>query len=106
MPPHRLLPVVALLFCAAPVLAQPGKLEPADFLLPDEAKMTPFKDRVPMAFVTSNQPEWKALAGFWTEGTRNDADPASGRSVTRRVVKIKVPLGLTQAPTVPAENPM
>ncbi len=105
MPPHRFLPVVAILLCATPALAQP-KLEPADFLLPDDAKMTPFKDRVPMVFVTSNQPEWKALAGFWTEGTQDDADPASGLKVTRKVVKIKVPLGLTQAPAVPAENPM
>ncbi|MBN9118707.1 MAG: cytochrome C peroxidase [Planctomycetes bacterium] len=105
MPAHRLLPVVVLLFCAAPTRAQP-KLEPADFLLPDEAKMTPFKDRVPMVFVTSNQPEWKALAGFWTEGTRDDVDPATGAKVTRKVVKIKVPLGITQAPAVPAENPM
>jgi cytochrome c peroxidase len=68
--------------------------------------MIPFKDRVPMAFVTANQPEWRALAGFWTETTRDDFDPATGARVTRRVVKIKVPLGLTQAPPLPAENPM
>jgi len=102
---HRLFSALALLAGAAPALAQP-KLEPADFLLPDESKMTPFKDRVPMVFVTSNQPEWKALKGFWTDGTQEDADPATGLKVTRKVVKLKVPLGLTQAPVVPAENPM
>ncbi|HEY1189502.1 MAG TPA: cytochrome-c peroxidase, partial [Gemmata sp.] len=85
--------------------AQP-KLEAPDFLLPDESKMTPFKDRVPMVFVVSNQPEWKTLKGFWTEGAQEVADPATGQKVTQRVVKIKVPLGLTQAPPVPAENPM
>jgi cytochrome c peroxidase len=90
----------------APVGTAQPKLESADFLLPDESKMIPFKDRVPMVFVTSNQPEWKALSGFWTEGTQPDTDPATGRSVMRKVVKIKVPLGLTQAPGVPAENPM
>ena len=105
MTSHRFLPVLALLLCASPAFAQP-KLEPADFLLPDESKMTPFKDRVPMVFVTSNQPEWKTLKSFWTDGTQDDVDPASGLKVTRKVVKIKVPLGLTQAPVVPAENPM
>lgn len=97
--------LVALALWASPALAQP-KLEPADFLLPDESKMTPFKDRVPMVFVTSNQPEWKALTAFWTEGTQETIDPATGAKVTQKVVKLKVPLGLTQAPPVPAENPM
>jgi cytochrome c peroxidase len=68
--------------------------------------MTPFKDRVPIVFVTSNQPEWKTLQGFWNEGTQEAVDPGSGAKVTQKVVKIKVPLGLTQAPQVPAENPM
>ncbi len=97
--------LVALVLSASPALAQP-KLEPADFLLPDESKMTPFKDRVSVVFVTSNQPEWKALKGFWTEGTQDTIDPATGAKVTQKVVKLKVPLGLTQAPPVPAENPM
>jgi len=98
-------PAFTLLLAASPASAQP-KLEPADFLLPDESKMTPFKDTVPMVFVTSNQPEWKTLKGFWTEGTQVDTDPPTGAKVTRKVVKLRVPLGLTQAPRVPAENPM
>ncbi|VTR91369.1 cytochrome c peroxidase : Cytochrome c peroxidase OS=Singulisphaera acidiphila (strain ATCC BAA-1392 / DSM 18658 / VKM B-2454 / MOB10) GN=Sinac_5068 PE=4 SV=1: CCP_MauG [Gemmata massiliana] len=98
--------VFALLASTAPATAAQPPLEAADFLLPNESKMTPFKDRVPVVFVTSNQPEWKTLKGFWTEGTQEDADPASGQKVTRKVVKLKVPLGLTQAPVVPAENAM
>jgi len=102
---HRFLFALALLVGASPAFAQP-KLEPADFLLPDESKMTPFKDRVPMVFVTSNQPEWKSLQSYWTESTQADVDPTTGLKVARKVVKLKVPLGLTQAPVVPAENPM
>ncbi|MDY3561499.1 cytochrome C peroxidase [Gemmata sp. JC673] len=117
---RTLLPVVALLAAAALALprsaAQPGTktapppgtppVEAADFLLPDESKMTPFRERTPIVFVTSNQPEWKGLKGFWSEGTQNAADPTSGATFAQKVVKIKVPLGLTQAPAVPAENPM
>ncbi len=102
---RRSLFALALFAFATPAFAQP-KLEPADFLLPDESKMTPFKNRVSVVFVTSNQPEWKALKDFWNEGTQEDADPATGLKVTRKVVKLKVPLGLTQAPVVPTENPM
>jgi cytochrome c peroxidase len=101
------LSALALLLAGTPAFAQPPREpEPADFLLPDESKMTPFKDRVPMVFVTSNQPEWKSLKDFWTGGTHEAVDPATGQKVTQKVVKIKVPLGLTQPPPVPAENPM
>jgi len=86
--------------------AQQALQDRADYLLPDESVMTPFKDRVPMVFVTRNQPEWNTLKSFWNEGTENTVDPATGATVTRKVVKIKVPLGLTTAPPVPAENPM
>ena len=72
-PPLLLAPLLTL---AAPA-AQP-KPEPADFLLPNESKMTPFKDRVPMVFVTSNQPEWKTLKGFWTDAAEDAVDPATG----------------------------
>jgi cytochrome c peroxidase len=106
MMPRRCFPALVALVALAPSGRAQPKLEPADFLLPDESKMTPFKDRVPMVFITINQPEWKALKNFWNEGTQEDVDPATGQKVTRKVVKIKVPLGLTQAPAVPAENPM
>jgi len=99
------IPLLALLVSAAPALAQP-KTDPADYLLPNEALMTPFKDRVPVVFVTRNQPEWAKLATFWNDGTEDTVDPATGVKVARKVVKIKVPVGLTTAPPVPSENPM
>lgn len=83
-----------------------GLTEPADYLLPNESLMIPFKDQVPMVFVTRNQPEWAALKTFFTDATEEAVNPATGEKVTRRVVKIKVPLGLNTAPPVPAENPM
>jgi cytochrome c peroxidase len=83
-----------------------GLTEPADYLLPNESLMTPFKDQVPMAFVTRNQPEWGGLKAFFTDAREDAVDPATGEKVSRRVVKVKVPLGLNQAPPVPAENPM
>ena len=89
---------------AAAHAAQPAvpPIESADFLLPDESKMTPFKDRVPVVFVTANQPEWKTLKSFWNEGaTQDDVNPATGAKVTRKVVKLKVPLGLAQRPWCP-----
>ena len=73
---------------------------------PDETVMTPFRDQVPIVFVTPNQPAWKTLSQFWNETTEEVIDPSSGEKVQRRVVQIKVPLGLTQAPPVPVENPM
>lgn len=108
----RLLALLLLAACSTPTLAAPPgapllqQQDPCDFLLPNESLMTPFKDRVPIVFVTRNQPEWKALKSFWNESTEQTTDPTTGAAVTRKVVKIKVPYGLTTAPSVPAENPM
>jgi cytochrome c peroxidase len=68
--------------------------------------MTPFRDQVPIIFVTANQPAWKTLKQFWNEATEETIDPTTGEKVQRRIVQIKVPLGLTQPPPIPAENPM
>lgn len=108
MTARRLLFTLALIAFTSPALAQPAipPIESADFLLPDESKMTPFKDRVPVVYVTTNQPEWKTLKGFWNDGAEEAVDPATGAKVARKVVKLKVPLGLTQPPPVPAENAM
>ena len=100
MSPHRLAALLALLTLPAAAPAAPptdNRADPADFLLPNEAAMTPFKDRVPMVFVTRNQPGWAALKSFWNDATEDAADPATGRTVSRKAVKIKVPLGLTTA---------
>ncbi|QEL18133.1 cytochrome-c peroxidase [Limnoglobus roseus] len=82
--------------------------EPLDVLLPNESIKIPFKDDVPIVYVTRNSglAEWNKLPGFWSEGTQPAVDPATGTTVTRKVIKIKVPLGLSTAPPVPTENPM
>jgi cytochrome c peroxidase len=102
---HWLLPLALLAFPAFTRAAEPP-LEPADFLLPNEAVMTPFKDRTPILFVTRNQPEWSKLTSFWNDGTQETVDPGTGEKVIRKAVRIKVPYGLTTAPTIPGENPM
>lgn len=82
--------------------------ESYDWQMPDERLMAPFKERVPIVFVTRNQNarEWDRLPGFWNEASEQVADPKTGQVVERKVVKIKVPLGLSQPPPVPLENPM
>lgn len=79
---------------------------PVDDGLPNEAKKLPFKDDARIEFVPSSAAEWKTLAAFWNETTEQATDPASGGKVAKRLVKLKMPLGLTAAPPVPAENPM
>ncbi len=102
---HALLAMLGGLLMPATVLAQATGPDP-NYLPPDPTLMTPFADQVPIVFVTRNQPEWSQLKGFWNETTEQAVDPTTGQKVTRRVVKIRVPLGLTQPPPVPAENPM
>jgi cytochrome c peroxidase len=82
--------------------------ESLDCQLPNERLMTPFKDRVPIAFVsrTQNLKEWNALPRYWNEASEKIQDPTTGAEIVRKVVKIKVPLGLTAGPPVPPENPM
>jgi cytochrome c peroxidase len=77
-----------------------------DHALPNPAWMAPFKDQAPIVFVNQNMPEWKGLKELWNEATETAVDPSTGDTITRRVVKIKVPLGLTSNPPVPPENPM
>lgn len=79
-----------------------------DWQLPNDAWKTPFKDEQPILFVTRAQDAraWDALPAFWNEATEQAVDPTTGRAVSRKAVKVKVPLGLNQPPPVPAENPM
>lgn len=108
----RIPSVLILALVAAPAFAQgdkprlAGLTDPADALLPDESLMIPFRDQVPIVFVTRNQPEWTKLGAFWNDATEETVNPATGEKVTRKAVKIRVPLGLTTAPPVPLENPM
>ena len=79
-----------------------------DWQVPNQKWMTPFKDEVPIYFVgrSQNLKEWNTLKSYWNEATEKAFDPLTGAEVMRRVMKIKVPLGLNQGPPVPAENPM
>jgi cytochrome c peroxidase len=96
---HRCL----LLFALTPVVALAA---PADDGLPNEAKKLPFKDDARIEFVPTTAAEWKTLTKFWNETTEQATDPATGQKVAKRLVKLKIPLGLSAAPAVPAENPM
>src|SRR5438874_1506101 len=105
--PRLTLPLAALLLLAAPAFGrQPPQAVPTDALLPDTSKMIPFADDVPMVFVTRNSPEWAKLTTYFTEAAEDAINPATGVKATRKVVKVRVPLGLTTAPPVPSENPM
>lgn len=79
-----------------------------DVLFPDENLMEPFEQQVPIYFVnrTLQPDEWNKLPAFWNEATEKAVHPKTGQVVERKVVKIKVPLGLTQSPPVPPENPI
>jgi cytochrome c peroxidase len=113
---------IGLLLAAWPVLVanqaggggkqQAGKslsyAEDLDWQIPNEKLMLPFKDQQPIYFVNGTQSpaEWRKLPKFWNEATEQAQDPRTGDVVVRKVVKIKVPLGLNQSPPVPAENAM
>ena len=101
----RLLSFGVVLLSMTSVRAQ-EKPDPSDYLLPNEARMIPFKDRVPMTFVTRNQPGWNNLKNFFNVVTEEAVDPDTGAKVTRKAILVKVPTGLTTAPPIPAENPM
>lgn len=79
-----------------------------EWQLPNEKVKLAFKDEVPIIYVTRGQnlKEWNNLPVFWNDASETVTDPTTGKAITRRVVKIKVPLGLNQAPPVPVENPM
>ena len=110
----RLLPSAAVLGLAAGLTAPapanpPTKTpEPHDALLPNDALRLPFRDDVPITFVarSQNPAAWDKLPRFWNETAEEVPDPATGAKVTRKAVVIRVPLGLSAAPPVPAENPM
>ncbi len=79
-----------------------------DWQIPNESWKTPFKDEQPILFLarTQNPAEWDKLPAFWNESTEKTLDPKTGVPVERNVVRIKVPLGLTQVPVSPVENPI
>ena len=78
-----------------------------DWQIANPKFMLPFAKQQPIVFVSTQNPaEWNKLKGYWNRTTESALDPETGAKVERNVVKIKLPLGLGQAPKVPAENPM
>src|SRR4051794_17190832 len=69
-----------------------------DWQVPNLKLLTPFKDELPIYFVnrTQNLKEWNTLKAFWNEDTEKTSDPLTGEPVERKVLKVKVPLGLSQ----------
>ncbi|HVK19183.1 MAG TPA: cytochrome c peroxidase [Fimbriiglobus sp.] len=113
--PTRLRPLFTswlLGFACMPAAANPPEpppvKDPLNAAIPNDALKLPFRDDGPIHFVTRNQnaAEWDKLPTYWNETTEEATDPTTGAKVTRKAVKIKVPLGLSTAPVVPAENPM
>ncbi|WP_020468987.1 cytochrome-c peroxidase [Zavarzinella formosa] len=76
--------------------------------LPNEALKRPFAEQIPMVFVSrgQNKAEWAKLPKFFNELTETALDPLTGKTSERKVIKIKMPLGLNVVPTVPGENAM
>jgi cytochrome c peroxidase len=86
--------------------AEPNNSEGLDWQIPSEKLKLSFKEDAPIVFVSRNQlAEWEKLPTFWNEGTEKIVDPRTNQEVTRRVVRIKMPLGLN-APQTPPENPL
>lgn len=98
-------PLYLIVFCGLVSADQPGSEQ--DWPLPSEKGRLAFKDDQPIVFLTfnKNRDEWLKLPGFWNRSTEKVRDPDTGRMVERGIVKIKVPLGLTQPPPIPVENP-
>jgi cytochrome c peroxidase len=104
------LALVVLAACRLGARAQKGDLADRglEWQLPNESWITPFAQQQPITFVNhaQNPDEWEKLPAFWNVVAEKAVDPASGQAVERKAVRIKVPLGLTQNPPVPPENPL
>lgn len=100
----RTLVLCAIFAFCAPIWAQ--EATQSDWQLPNDKLKLRFVDDTPIIFVSHNQnaAEWNGLKSYWNEVFENGLDPKTGLTVARKVVKIKVPLGLNP-PTVPPENP-
>lgn len=83
-------------------------LAESEALLPSEKLKASFEKEVPIRFSTStqNKKQWDELKTFWNESTEKGIHPRTGKEVIRKVVVLKVPLGLQTPPPIPPENPM
>jgi cytochrome c peroxidase len=91
-----------------PVLSCVLHAQDLDAQLPQPSKQIPFQSEVPIRFVNraQNADQWDKLPSFWTNAREKAVDPDTGLPVERKTVVIKVPLGLTQNPPIPVENPI
>lgn len=116
-PPRRrsLLALSALLALSlsVPLAANPkvdDKEDPTQYevMLPNDALRRPVAEQVPMVFVSRglNRAEWEKLPAFFNESAEQALDPATGKTVRQKVIKVKMPLGLNVPPAIPPENPM
>ena len=100
---------LAVIALVMPIIAAPkedaGDLE---VMLPNDALRRPFAEEVPMTFVSRglNRAEWEKLPKFFNEVTEPALNLAAGKTVERKAIRIKLPLGLNVPPPVPGENPM
>ncbi len=109
---RRLLPLAALALLAnestSADIPLKSDLPDADWMIPNEKLMKPFAERVPIVFVSrgTSRKEWEQLPKFWNDATQDVPDPITQNTITQKIVKIKLPLGINLMPPVPPENPM
>ncbi|MFM7098804.1 MAG: cytochrome-c peroxidase [Gemmataceae bacterium] len=89
-------------------VAAPPEKSDYEFSIPNNSWMKTNEEQIPIVFLnrSQNAAEWDKLTSFWNAGTQKVKDAVTGKESEVAVVKIKVPLGLTQNPPVPVENPM
>jgi cytochrome c peroxidase len=100
------------LFCGAILgLLSPLHAEDAtnyETLLPNDSLKRSFAEQIPISFVSrgQNKAEWEKLPKYFNEVKEDALDAITGKMVTRKAIKIKLPLGINVPPTTPPENPM
>ena len=97
---HVLVAAVLLVTLAVPRLYADNAAQQTEWQLPNENSRLSFAHDTPIVFIgrARNTAEWDKLAAFWNESTESVLDPRTGLPVTRKVIKIKVPLGLSPPP--------
>ncbi len=86
----------------------PGDQTHLEWMIPNDSLKRPFAAQVPISFVSrgSDRKLWETLPKYWNEVTEDANDPKTGAKITRKAIRIKLPLGINLLPPVPIENPM
>ncbi|MSR31006.1 MAG: cytochrome C peroxidase [Gemmataceae bacterium] len=92
--------VLAYLANAFPADANP------DWQIPNPAWLKSHASQKPMVFINRSQhkAEWEKLPSFWNESKETIKSALTGEMQEVAVVKIKLPMGITQNPPIPLEN--